>query len=387
MMKLSSILLCLALFLFHLSAEAKIYGPKRYDSTGLLTYVSGEIYYTTENFDLNSKVNGLSSSNSFLLLDIPFGIRYAISPTWSFDGELKASYAQSKSADTINGGDRTNSEVHQARFSTDFLIETKGFDLIPEFEIVYPFNKISSTTDSVMVGEGARSLIGKLNLQTEFSSLDFFSYLGYEMRDSGRSNLLPWSVGLGWNSNGSLLGARIFGFQSMSEDSDKNQRITREALNDKVNGGSLKFYSIDPSIVSAEVLWFLKFQRQWQIQFNFGLNLAGQSYSKGMFAGLNLILDWGEKQRSLRQRPKREVMQPQGSGFAVEPGTIDFKEDTNELKEQKYFIPPEAPRIKLKPAPRTRKTRKRRTAPSDQQIQDQMDDAEMQIELKRKKRK
>ena len=382
-MTFRSIFPCVALFLFQLSAEAKIYGPKRYDSIGLLTYVSAEIYTTTANFNLNSKETNLTSGNSYSLLDMPLGIRYGITPTWSFEAEMKASYGQSKSADILTGGERTNSEFHEARFSTDMLIETNGFDLIPEIEILIPFNKIDPNTDTVLVGEGAQSITGRLHLQTEFGQGDFFSHIGYQMRDSGRSNLVPWSVGMGWNSNGSLLGARVFGFQSISDDSDKNSPFVREALNNKVNGGSLHFYSVNPSVISAEGLWFLKFARQWQIQFNIGLDLAGQSYSKGMFGGLNLILDWGEKERTLRQRPRHEVQQPEGPGIAVEPGTVDFREETNEVKEQEYFKPPPPPRAKPQ---QPRRRSRSRNSPSDQQIKDQMDDVEMQIELKRKKK-
>ena len=370
------------LFLFHLSVEAKIYGPKRYDSIGLLTYVSSDLYYSTENFDSNSKAGGLPSSNSYLLMDIPFGIRYGLLPTLAFEAELKASYAMSKSSDPFLGGERTNSEIHEARFSSDMLIETSGFDLIPELEIVFPFKKIDANTDTVMVGEGVQTITGKLHLQTEFGVADFFSFIGYQKRDSGRSDLVPWSIGMGWNNSGSLLGARLFGFQSISDDEDTNSAFIRESLNYKVNGGSYRFYGVNPSAVSTEFLWFIKLQRQWQIQFNAGLDLAGQSYSKGIFAGVTLILDWGEKQRSLRHRPRRQIQEPEGSGVAIEPETIDFKEDTNDNQEQYYFKPP-PPRAPPRPQVRPRT----RVSPSDQQIKDQMDDAEMQIELKRKKKR
>ncbi len=385
-MKYRSFFICIVLFLFQVAAEAKIYGPKRYDSVGLLTYVSTDFYSTNENFDSNSSVAGLNSGHSYLLIDIPFGIRYAIAPLWSFEAELKASYAQSKSSDVFTGGERTNSEINEARFSTDMLVETNGFDLIPEFEVIFPLKKNSASTDTVMINEGVQQMTGKLHLQTEFGQSDFFSYIGYQIRDSGRSDLVPWSVGMGWNRQGSLLGFRVFGFQSISDDTDKANPFTREALNNKVNGGSLKFYSVNPSVISTEALWFFKLQKQWQFQFNLGLDLAGQRYSKGLFGGLNLVLDWGEKQRSLRQRPRKEIQQPQGSGFAIEPETIDFKEDTNESSDQNYFKPPPAPRVRELRSTPIRKKSRTRVSPSDQQIQEQMDDVEMQIELKRKKK-
>jgi hypothetical protein len=373
----------MSFLLFQLSVEAKIYGPKRYDSAGLETYISSEAYYTNSNFDSNSNESHLTGSNYYMLVDIPVGIRYPITPIWDFEAELTGSWAKSKSSDPTFGGERTNSQIHEMRLSTDTLMPMDGFDLIPELEAIFPFGTISGTTDSVMIGEQVTSFTGKLNLQTRFSQTDLFSYLGYQKRGSGRSDLLPWSVGLGWNAGVNMLGLRVFGFQSATQDSDKSNELTREATNYKVNGGSLKFYAVDPAVTSIEALWFLKFPRQWQLQFNAGLDLAGTNYSKGQFAGLTLIFDWGD--RGFRGHSSKKVVQPRGSGFAVDSDTVDFKEDTNEGNDQQYFAPPPPPRVRPAPAPRPKP--KTNVGPTDQQLQDQMDDTEMQIELKRKKSK
>lgn len=372
------------LSLFQICAHAKIMGPKRYDSEGLLTYFSGEFYTTTENFDNNAKARTLGSGNSYTVVDMPFGARYNLLPNWAIDGELKATYAQSKSSTPLTGGERTNSEIHEARLSSDMLIETRGFDIIPELEVIIPFQKIDDTTDTVLVGERAQQIIGRLHIQTEFGNSDFFGFLGYNMRDGGRSQLLPWSAGLGINWGPSFIGGRVFGFQSMTDDRETNSPFLRDQVIARVNGGSRRFYSINPSALSAEALWFLKFKNQWQVQANFGLDLAGENYSKGIFGGLAIVLDWGYKEREFRARPRGLMKQPKGSGLAVESDRIDFKEETTESNDQKYFEAPPLPVVK--PAPRA-KPRQRIQSPSDDQIQNQLDDTEMQIELKRKKRK
>lgn len=385
MIKPMKFILMFSLFIFHNSIQAKIYGPKRYDSKGLVGYVSTEFYSASENFNNNGEASALPSEGSYLLVDVPFGLRYLVAPQWAVEGELFFSQAQSESSALITGGSRANTQLHQMRFSTDYVIAMKSFDLIPEFELLLPLSSISATTDEVMLNEGAQSLIAKLHLQTEFGTTDLFGHVGYESRGEGRSNLLPWSIALGQQWGSFFLGGRFHGFQSISDDKDSSvtNKATRNALIAKVNGGAARFYGVNPSAVMAEGLLFWQISKNWKVQSRFGFDLAGENYSKGIYGGLNIILDWGPlnptRQRRVIKKENQPIQRARGTGISVDPDSIDFQEDTFEQgDEQEYFTPPPPP--KVQPQNRIKK------APSDSQIQNQMDDVEMKIELKKKKR-
>lgn len=379
-------LILLSLFIFQIPLQAKIYGPKRYDSKGLVGFVGAELYSASENFDENGEATGLPDSGSYLLADIPFGLRYFVGQQWAVEGELKFSQAQSESSAIVTGGTRSNTQFHEMRISTDYLISMTNFDLITEFEYTMPFSNISNTTDDVMVNEGASSMTAKLHLQTEFGATDLFSYLGYESRGEGRSTLLPWSVAMGQQRGSVFYGARLHGFQSISDDSDTSltQKIARQALIAKVNGGAARFYGVNPSNFALEGLLFWQMTKSWKIQSRIGLDLAGENYSKGLFAGLNIVTDWGSlnptsRRRIIKKNDSGIVRRAKGTGISVEPDTIDFQEDTFEQgDEQEYFAPPPAPRVQPKNVIDQ--------APSRNQIRDQMDDVEMKIELKKKKK-
>lgn len=372
------------LLLFQISSHAKIYGPKRYDYKGLAGFVASDVYYAKENFDANAQAQNLPSSGSYLLADFPFGFRYIYGGNMGFETELKASFAQSESSDFVNGATRSNSALSELRVSGDYLFETSSFDLIPEVEIIVPFAKVDPNGDTVLVSEGVQSIITRLHLQTEFGATDLFSHIGYEQRDKGRSDLMPWSVGLGWQYGKSYFAGRLFGFQSISDDSQTNTAIVRETYLNKVNGGAAKFYSVNPNVISTEGIMSFRLNPKWEMQFRAGLDIAGENYSKGFFAGASFILDWGLQNRTLRRRPVKPTKSKpdvRGSGIAIDPGSVDFKEqmDDQQRDDQQYFAPPPPPRPKPQPKPRGP------VAPSDQQIQQQLDDVEMKIELKKKK--
>lgn len=371
------------LFLMQFQSHAKINGPKRYDYRGLVGYASGDFYTATEAFNSNAEAVKLNSSGTYMLLDFPVGLRYILGGNWGFEGELKASFAKSDSNVALIGGERTNSAIHELRVATDYFFPMDTWDLIPEFEFIMPFADISLNSDDVLLNEGTTSMIAKLHAQTEFGQNDVFGYLGYEMRGDGRSHLLPWSVAMGRVAGSWFWGGRVFGFQSLTEDDDTDQRLARQAFIEKVNAGAAKFFGINPNSIAIEALVFWQMSRAWQFQFHAGLDMAGESYSKGIFSGVTLVMDWGPLARSTRRKGPNTKEEPirraRGSGIAVEPDSIDFREETPAVgDEQEYFTPP--------PPPRVQPPNKIKGAPTEEQLQNQMNDAEMKIELKKKRK-
>ena len=176
-------LILASLLIFHFQSQAKIYGPKRYDYKGLVGFVSADVFSASENFDTGGEAVSLNSGGEYLLAEFPFGVRHLLGSAWAIEGEMKASYASSNSSTAFTGGERTNSQIHELRFSTDYIFPMQAFDLIPEFEFVMPFDTIGLDSDDVLVNEGAQTMSLKLHLQTEFGANDFFGFLGYSSRD------------------------------------------------------------------------------------------------------------------------------------------------------------------------------------------------------------
>ena len=375
------LLILFTLFLFQNSVHAKLSGPKRYDYKGFAGYVSTDLYYATQGFDNNGKEFQLPSSGKFMLADFPFGARYILGDRIGVEAVLKASFAQSESSQPIDGGTRTNSQLSEFRASMDYLFETNAFDLIPEIEVIVPFTDISSDSDEVPVSEGVQSIIGRMHFQMEFGKADFFSSIGFESRDKGRANLMPWSLGLGWQAQSSFWGARVFGSQSISDDEDKDTPVLRNAYISRVSAGAARFYSVNPNVISAELLTNFKLSPKWEMQLRGGLDVAGENYSKGFFAGATLVLDFGHQDAPTRRRRRqtKEIQEQIRTGIAVDPDAAEFKEQKTEVeKEQQYFEPP-----RPKPKPK-RKTRGSKQI-SEDAVQDELDDAELQIEMKRRR--
>jgi hypothetical protein len=164
-----------------------------------------------------------------------------------------------------------------------------------------------------------------------------------------------------------VLGGEIFGFQSVTDDKDAGQpnEVVRDAMRARTSAGTARFYSIDPNVIDSN--FYLKFDvsPKWNIWGAAGMTLSGSNYSNGFHfeAGMKYAFGGTPSKPAPTTRDKK-----------VEK----FKEDTNDGVDQKMFRPTPT---KPPPPPAKKKVN------STQQLQNQMDDVEMEIELKTAKKK
>ena len=123
-----------------------------------------------------------------------------------------------------------------------------------------------------------------------------YGYAGYENRGDGRSALLPWLVGLDWKATSAWsLDAEIGGFRSISDDEFKanDQTIRRTSVTNKVDGGSLRYYSVNPNLTDVKIEARFAASRDFTIQAGLAQTLAGQNTAQGMtiLVGVALNMD------------------------------------------------------------------------------------------------
>jgi hypothetical protein len=335
---------------------------------------SGQYFKSTSNFNKNGNIADLPGGNSFQLIDLTGTRGYGLSDAINLYGGLNIGNSQSKGSDAT----RTNSSVNNIIAGAEFLIPMDGFQLIPEVSGLADLEKLSDTQDSVMNSEVSNELTGKLNVQMALRDFLLFGYGGYNYRTGGRSQLFLWGV------NGELalskftLGGEIFGFQSVSDDVDKGTpaEANRDAFRLRVNGGSARFYSVNPSVVDSNVYLKSKISDQFDFWLAAGLPVVGNNYANGYHAEAGLRFLIGD--HVARRLHHRAVSVPvdDSARLSTDKKVDRFQEDTNDGVDQRIFKPtPTAVPKAVKPAP------------TDQELKDQMDDAETKIELRSNKKK
>ena len=187
------------------------------------------------------------------------------------------------------------------------------------------------------------------------------------------------------------MGAELFGYQSLTDDKDTKNRATRMAALLMTNAGSYKYASVNPSLMDTNFFYHLGVKGAWSFEIDGGISIMGTNAASGYHAGallrysFDMTKGYVQKEEPVYHATPVEVPTGRSKMYNSDPtlstGTKvkSFQEDTNDGVDQRIF------RTKgLTPKPKP----KPKAAPAeDDAIQQQLDDTEMQIELKSNKKK
>ncbi|WII70616.1 hypothetical protein QJS83_09115 [Bdellovibrio sp. 22V] len=338
--------------------------------------VGTQYFYSEANYPSSGGGSqNLPSGNHYSLLDVYLGSRYTPRRNWSVFGWGNVGSAESK--DSV--ATRSNSTITEAAVGFDFLMYSEAFQLIPEIIGVIPFEKVDPTSDTVLNSEGVIEVRSRLIAQKDFGSVRAYGWLGFTFRGDDRSYLMPWGVGTQLKLSRLRLGAELFGYQSVTDDPNKNP-ATRTAYINGVNAGSMKFYGVNPSLMDSQLFATWLISPNWTLQANGGMTLMGSNSAAGFHVGafVRYSFDMTEGYTEPTYVPVdspvpsyRSNMYDDQDEMSSERKVRQFKEQTDDGVDQNLFKP--------------RPTKKPRV--NQQQLQQQLDDTEFQIELKSNKKK
>jgi hypothetical protein len=325
----------------------------------------GTNYFSSEaNYDSGGKNQSLASGAKYTLLDLNFETRYIPRRDLSFFA--MGNIGNSESDNTV--AKRSNSTFNELMAGMDFVAYSGAFDLIPEFGLVVPFEKVDLNSDSSLNSEGVFQLWGRLIAQKEFTAhIRGYGWGGIQYRGEGRSFLLPWGLGMQFKLPRIRLGGELFGSQSISDDKDKGtgSELTRTAYINQVDAGSLKFYSINPSLIDTSLYATFLMTPKWSLQVNGGMTVAGANAAAGFHLGgflrysFDMAEGYAEKPfvsvESALPLERSNMYKPEDTSISSEKKVKKFKEDTNDGVSQEAFKarPTKAPKKKVVPPQET----------------------------------
>lgn len=349
--------------------KLKTYEPRTFEISGGATY-----FATTSNFNnVGTNVN-LLGSNKYALLDSFLEARYVFKELWSVKGQAFITNAESKNTDFT----RTNSTLNMLSLSADWMVYRGFMDVIPELSVLYSLDPIADNQDSVMTNEGTTEITGMIKAQNNYSWFSYYGGIGYKFR-SERSGVMPWYLGGGLQWKYSFLGLELGGFQTIVDDgANGTEESARNALMQKVNAGSYRFYTVNPSHIEARVNLDIGFSRGFVLKTFLANSISGQMYSSGMTAGVavTLLFDTFSNNPHKTYEPIKET--------PVRQQEDDYEIQTQDGVDQKLFQKePEPEPVRVQEPPKKQFNK----VPSNDELQDQLDQAEMSIKLKSKKRK
>lgn len=336
--------------------------------------LSSQLFRSEANYlTSGTSTTNLASGNYYQLLDMKLSGRYIPRSNWSIFASGTVGSAESKNAAITRG----NSAMSESQLGVDFILFSKFFKLIPEIVLVVPFEKVDPATDTVLNTEGVMELRSRVSIQKDLGSFRAYGWLGFNYRDEGRSYLMPWGAGAQLKWSRILFGGEIFGYESITDDTDKNA-FARSTYTTVANAGSLKFYSYNPSLIDSQVYFAWLVSPQFSIQANGGTTLMGSNMAAGYHVGVQLkyAFDLAEiyiDEPTGEPLPKNNTRSRSKDldGDVVE----SFREATEDGINQDLFKDQNDQVIEAKPKV------------VDEDLQRQLDEAEFDVDLKNKKKR
>lgn len=337
--------------------------------------LSSDFFYSEANYPQSGGGSqNLLNGNHYQLLNTNFETRYMPRQNWSMFAWGTVGNAESK--DSV--ATRTNSTFSEAAAGFDFVMYSEAFELVPEVLVLMPSEKVDPKSDAVLNSEGVIEVRSRLIAQKDFGTLRGYGWLGFNYRGEGRSFLMPWGVGAQLKFRRLRLGAEVLGYQSVSEDTDKNNALRSSYING-VNAGSLKFYGVNPALVDTQVYATWLISSKWSLQAQGGMTLAGSNTAAGYHVGglIRYSFDLTEGYTEDTFVPQESAVPNYRSNMYNETEVSsqkkvnEFREETQDGVDQKVF----------KPQP----TKKPRF--EQDELQRQLDETEFQVDLKADKKK
>lgn len=310
-----------------------------YQRQGSLRLLSEANYFTTE---ANYASDGgtfteLQNGRNFKNLQIDVGGQYAFSKRLYLGSAL--SIANSESYD--GSFTRSNSGLTEVKFWAQYIVMVRPLRIIPEVQFWYPFNRVESNTDETLTGEGAMVLQPGSWFIKPFKAFDVFSYLGIKYQDEGRATLLPYRLGLEYNFSRFFVGAGLNGYQTLIDDEDTATPSNKTSITNRVNGMSLKFYSINPSLLEADAWLGMKFSKTSQLRLGLSQTLNGENSAEGLTVHAAIYFELMSP-KSVRKRTA-----PSEDGFEIQQDKYDeslFQQEQRRRRQQQQRPPaPQGP--------------------------------------------
>lgn len=315
--------------------EFKKYSERTWDFT------ADNSYYSTQNNYLRSgnSYDSLPNGGSYSLFKSDLSTRWNISKAFAITAGTTLAAAESRDG-TLT---RTTSQFDRLFLGADFIIYDGSFRLIPDLSLTAPLTKTEASTNTVQTSDGATEATGRIIAQFNFKNLNNQAFIGTTYRDGGRSLLLNYGAGAELKIGTSNLGAELKGYSSIINDTFTSNPTSRESNSLRVNGGSFKFNSINPSLMESN-FWYRWDNAKWGLQFGFGLSITGTAQSMGYQGFLNYVYHFQSKDDGARPVAPLSDLER-------------FKEQTNDGVDQILFQPEPPPEEASRPSPKIKRQR------------------------------
>jgi hypothetical protein len=274
---------------FSASAAAKPDFFQLQRAGSLRAFSSADYFATDGNYTADrGTTESLSSDGSYKNLQLSLGGQYALTPRWYAGADLSWARAESAAA-AVN---RTNAGLNEASAWMQYVGWIRPIWIVPEVLAVYPFDRIDTSRDETLLGEGAIAVQAGAWLTKDFGSWAVLSYLGAKFQDEDRATLALYRIGAEYQHPRFSLGLGLQGEEVLIDDKNVDSPEQRTVVTNRVNAGSLKYFAINPTLVEAKLWTSFRFSKESLMRLSLADGIDGANAAQGLTARIELQYDF-----------------------------------------------------------------------------------------------
>lgn len=230
---------------------------------------------------------------------------------WSHTFRSYASLSYTGAQVTNDIGTKTNSGFNEVKVGTLAWFNAGIFSIAPEIDVITPFWRVKEDNISPLIGEGSFQVQGGSWVILRLQNVQPYAFAGYDFLDGGRASLLPYSVGINFKPNQWWIEGSLNGYTSVVNDSAFDFRFLRDIYLGTVNGGSYRYYAINPNYGEIDLASGIELG-EVRIFAGVGMSVYGNTAANGwtVSAGISFnprLPDFGSPQLSEEEqfKPKK----------------------------------------------------------------------------------
>lgn len=282
-------------------------GPLGYQEGRTVLKVKTSYFSTQANYTDSGFQQSFLGDSYLRTFTTTFSATHDFSDSFSAYALLDTVYAQSQD----RSFQRTRFIPTDLKLGTDFKLVDEDWGLVPEVQVNIPLTTVAEGTDEIVVSDGVFEARAGAYLSSHFDFLSGYLYGGYAHRSGGLSGLLPYELQLVKGLGNTQVSLGVWGFESLTDDQFTNQRSRREAITNRVNGGSLRFYSINPSVTEVGGSFGLPIGEALFLRLGAQTTLRGKNTAQGSTFWVSLSTNFSsstaaENRKRVREERRRQ---------------------------------------------------------------------------------
>jgi hypothetical protein len=301
----------------------------RFDS-----FLGADYFTSSANYDSNGSKQNLISGASLTNIETNMNIRYLFWDRLGLSTGLTFN-----NVDTNNGvQSRTKSALTYYNIGADLEIyHTFNWSFYVDGSYKIANEEIDIRGDDAVASDGASE--AQLAGVAVFQNNDwrFYGKAGYDYRAEGLSSLVRYGAGGDIALGAFRIGLNFPGYTSVSDDEKTSTPIDRDLLTTRVNGGSRRYYAINPNSLEGQLYATYNWGQDLTVKIYGGSTIIGSNSAEGLTGGFSLNWGFGPTKKTFRSKdvPNNSNLPDDEEGFKV-----DTNDGVNQEIFQKSSSPP-----------------------------------------------